>query len=73
MENYIYYPPKKTYWTSDMKKGMEVYQPRSKKNGRIAEDSPKGEELVRVRWYEDSIRTHIAVKMSLDIVGEREK
>ena len=56
-----------------MKKGMEVYQPRSKKYGRIAEDSPKGEELVRVRWYEDSIRTHIAVKMSLDIVGEREK
>lgn len=72
MENYIYYPPKETYWTPDMKKGMEVYQPRSKKYGWIVEDSPKDEQCVRVRWYEDSIRTHLTTKMSLEIVGKRE-
>lgn len=72
MANYVYQPPKESYWTSDMKKGMRVYQPKSKKYGWLDEDSPKDEEIVRVRWYEDSIRTHLTTKMSLEIVGKRE-
>lgn len=73
MENYIYQPPKETFWALDMKKGMEVFNGRLKKRGVLVEDSPKDKELVYVRWFDEPEQIHIMSKWSVGIVGKRER
>lgn len=73
MANYVYQPPKETYWTSDMKKGMEVFHDRLKKRGILAADSPKDDGLVCIRWFDEPECIRIMSKFSIGIVGKREK
>lgn len=54
-----------------MKKGMEIYQPKTRKRGIIVEEIPENDEIIRVQWNGDS-STHIVTKMSIEIVGKRE-
>lgn len=63
--------PDRTYWTFNMKKGMEIYQPKTRKRGIIVEEISENDEIIRVQWNGDS-STHIVTKMSIEIVGKRE-